>query len=53
LQKDVDVINPASEHVDQRPHETLDGKPSAGACGIKIDGKNKWKTLIQNISKKQ
>jgi hypothetical protein len=34
----VAVINPAFEHLDRRPHETLDGKPSAEACGMKIDG---------------
>jgi len=31
-----------------RPHEGLDGKTPAEACGIKIEGKNKWVTLIQN-----
>ena len=34
-----------------RPHEALNGKTPAEACGIKIDGKNKWITLIQNASK--
>jgi len=34
-----------------REHEGLDGKTPADACGIKIDGQNKWKTLIQNASK--
>jgi len=33
-----------------RPHEGLDGKTPAEACGIKIEGKNKWLTLIQNAS---
>jgi transposase InsO family protein len=33
-----------------RPHEALDGKTPAEACGIEIEGKNKWKTLIQNAS---
>jgi len=36
-----------------RPHEGLDGKTPAEACGIQIEGKNKWLTLIQNASKKQ
>jgi transposase-like protein len=36
-----------------RPHEALDGKTPSEACGIAIEGKNKWKTLIQNASKKQ
>jgi putative transposase len=35
-----------------RPHEALDGKTPAEACGIKIKGENKWKTLIENASKK-
>ena len=33
-----------------RPHEGLDGKTPAEACGIKVVGKNKWITLIQNAS---
>jgi len=33
-----------------RPHEALDGKTPAEACGIKIEGTNKWITLIQNAS---
>ena len=33
-----------------RPHEGLEGKTPAEACGIKIEGKNKWITLIQNAS---
>jgi hypothetical protein len=31
-----------------RPHEGLNGKTPSEACGITIEGKNKWKTLIQN-----
>jgi hypothetical protein len=27
------------------------GKIPAAACGIKVEGKNKWKTLIENASK--
>jgi len=34
-----------------REHEGLKGKTPAEACGITIEGKNKWKTLIQNASK--
>jgi putative transposase len=34
-----------------REHEGLDGKTPAEACGIAIEGKNKWKTLIQNASR--
>jgi len=33
-----------------RPHEGLDGKTPAEACGIKVQGENKWVTLIQNAS---
>ena len=33
-----------------REHEGLDGKTPAEACGIRIEGKNKWLTLIQNAS---
>jgi transposase-like protein len=35
-----------------RPHEGLEGKTPAEACGITIEGRNKWLTLIQNASKK-
>jgi len=35
-----------------RGHEGLDGRTPAEACGIKVEGKNKWLTLIQNASKK-
>jgi transposase-like protein len=31
-----------------RPHEGLEGKTPAEACGIKIEGNDKWITLIQN-----
>jgi len=34
-----------------RRHEGLDGKTPSEACGIKIEGDNKWITLIQNASK--
>ena len=35
-----------------RPHEALKGKTPAEACGIVIEGNDKWKTLIENASKK-
>ncbi len=35
-----------------RPHEGLDGKTPAEACGIELKGENKWLTLIQNASQK-
>ncbi len=34
-----------------REHGGLDGKTPAEACGVGVEGKNKWKTLIQNASK--
>jgi putative transposase len=34
-----------------RPHSALDGKTPAEACGISIQGLNKWITLIQNASR--
>jgi transposase-like protein len=33
-----------------RPHEALEGKTPADACGIDVRGKNKWLTLIQHAS---
>jgi len=38
-------------HNYMRPHEALDGKTPAEACGISIEGENKWLTLIQNASR--
>jgi transposase-like protein len=35
-----------------RPHMALDGETPADRAGIKIKGKNKWLTIIQNASKK-
>jgi transposase-like protein len=34
-----------------REHEALDNITPAEACGIKIEGNNKWRTLIQNATK--
>ena len=34
-----------------RPHMSLDGK-TPSVAGIKVEGDNKWITLIQNASKK-
>jgi hypothetical protein len=31
-----------------RPHQALNGKTPAEACGIEIRGDKKWRTLIQN-----
>ena len=36
-----------------RPNEALEGKTPADACGIEVQGENKWLTLIQNASRKQ
>jgi transposase-like protein len=36
-----------------RGHEALDGKTPSEACGITVQGKNKWLTLIQNASRKR
>jgi len=35
-----------------RPHEALNGKTPAEACGIEVKGENKWITIIQNASRK-
>jgi len=34
-----------------RPHEALNGRTPAEACGIEVRGQNKWVTLIQNASR--
>jgi putative transposase len=36
-----------------REHEGLNGKTPAEVCGIKVEGENKWITLIQNASVKK
>ncbi len=33
-----------------KPHEGLQGKTPAEACGIVVNGENKWMTLIQNAA---
>jgi putative transposase len=38
-------------HNYMRPHESIDGETPAERCGIKIQGDNKWLTIIQNASK--
>jgi putative transposase len=35
-----------------RPHMALNGKTPAEKCGIIIGGEDKWKTVIENASKK-
>jgi hypothetical protein len=34
-----------------RPHGGFEGKTPSEVCGISIDGKNKWLTLMQNANK--
>jgi hypothetical protein len=34
-----------------RPHEGLGGRTPSEMAGIKVEGENKWLTLIQNASK--
>jgi hypothetical protein len=36
-----------------RPHLALNGKIPAEACGIEIQEKDRWMTLIQNASKQK
>jgi len=36
-----------------REHEGLNGKTPAEACGIAVEGKNKWLTIIQNASREK
>lgn len=36
-----------------RPHMGLNGMTPAEACGVKIEGDNKWMTLIQNASRRE
>jgi hypothetical protein len=38
-------------HNYMRPHEALKGKTPADACGIEVEGPNKWLTIIQNARK--
>jgi len=33
-----------------KKHGALDGRTPAEASRIKVDGRNKWKTIIQNAS---
>lgn len=33
-----------------RPHEALKGKTPGEVAGIKVEGSDKWMTLIQNAS---
>jgi putative transposase len=33
-----------------RPYMALDGKTPAELCGIRMEAKNEWKMLIQNVA---
>jgi transposase-like protein len=35
-----------------RPHEALGGQTPADRCGVKVEGENKWLTIIQNARSK-
>ena len=37
-------------HNHVRPHLRLDGKTPGEMAGIKIEGSNRWKTIIQNAT---
>ena len=39
-------------HTFIKPHEGLNGKTPDEAAGIKVEGDDKWLTLIQNSSKR-
>ncbi len=36
-----------------KPHMGLEGKTPAEACGIQVNGENKWITLIQNAAREK
>ena len=36
-----------------RSHEASNGKTPSEACGIRVEGENKWLTLIQNAKRQQ
>ncbi|MDG7011943.1 MAG: hypothetical protein JRN11_06500 [Nitrososphaerota archaeon] len=36
-----------------KPHEGRQGRTSAEAAGVKVEGEDRWKTLIQNASVKE
>ena len=46
------ISSEASYYTYFRSHMALDDKTPAEKCGIKIEGNNKWITLIQNASKR-
>jgi transposase-like protein len=36
-----------------RPHESLNGRTPSEAAGIRVEGENKWMTIIQNAKRTQ
>jgi hypothetical protein len=36
-----------------RPHEGLKGETPASKAGIKVEGENKWLTIIQNAAREK
>lgn len=49
---DTPILNGIQIHHNYiREHETLGGQTPAEKCGIKVEGNNRWKTLIENASK--
>ncbi|MGD0396989.1 MAG: hypothetical protein ABSB26_08825 [Nitrososphaerales archaeon] len=40
-------------HNSIRPHEGLNGDTPADRAGIRVEGENKWVTLIQNAAKEE
>jgi hypothetical protein len=36
-----------------RPHMALEGKTPSEMCGLKVEGQNKWITLIHNANRKE
>lgn len=40
-------------HDFMRPHEGIGNKTPAEKCGVKIEGENKWVTIIQNAKREQ
>jgi len=36
-----------------KPHMALEGKTPVEEAGIKVEGKNKWVTMIQNASRNE
>ena len=48
---DTEILNEMRVYYnDTKKHGSLEGKTPAEEALIKVDGKNKWKTIIQNAS---